>query len=797
MTLVRLIRKLIAALEGFALHRRGDQARRCKKAQQLATTLLHELDRLGFTRKVGTRKHVSYQRVKFEYPLVLTPEELWCPINLRKLPVGVRTDDLRDETVLHSLEDRLGAAVRFDYLRTGKFCYVIRLQGAAFPERFPIGAVTLPVEAPPLAFPLGIDGSGEQLWSDLAKLPHLLIVGPTGKGKSTFVHDILTTWISRNEPYDIELWLADHKGGVELNRYQELAAKRNKEGIIRRFTYKPEETIGMLQAALKEIDRRLDILRSNDCSDLGDLARMTGRYLRPIAIVIDEIFFLMLNKEKIDPEAGKGKKSGYTIRDWAEQLFAKIASAGRAPGVHLIIATQKTGKDVLTSLITANFETRAIFGVASMYESIYVLGNSAAVGLPKGRIIFRAEGGEMLEVQTPYISADQTRLIISRIARYGPDGGLGHADESRRLREDAKLLVNVACDYFQGAFAIRQIYQHDQIKGVVNKARVEEVGRILERDGVLESGGPRRARRVARAVFNRPELLDAMYGPQPGDAELRPETLQMPPGHTQDVTDSLESDPEKADTSRALGNAEKPDSELRPERPDTSCVLENRPTCAPDPALPGFVDSFLYSLDESREPTTEAISTELTKPKHRRRNFTFTPEHVDQLITARAYTEVKDAVRDLKFHGETQHAPALAKLLAEALMHAAIRPDFLVPVPLHPKRQTERGFNQSEVLVIEVANHTSAVIRNELERTRWTVPQAGLREAHRANNVAGAFTWKGEDLEGKTIVLIDDVISTGATVDSCAHALKAAGAAKVIALVCAKAGDIPESQNKS
>ena len=605
---------LFKPVEKWLRKHAGDEAKRRRKAQRLASSMLSEFSRLGFTRKVGSKKNVKRQRVRFEYPLLMTREELWCPIDLKKLPTGIRTADIQEETVLQSMEDRLNHGVRVAFTATGKLCFVVKLAGAQFPEKFPVGAVHLPADAPPLAFPLGMGGSGEQGFADLARLPHLLVVGPTGKGKSTLIHTLLTTWVGRNSSTDIELWLADHKGGVELNRYRDLKATRNKPGIVRRFTYKPDDTVGMLQDGLKEIERRLNTLRQHDCSDLADLLRCTGIYLRPIVVVIDEIFFLMLNKEKIDPGTG-GKRGGYTIRDWAEQLFAKIASSGRAPGVHLVIATQKTGKDVLTSLITANFETRIVFGVASMYDSIYVLGDSSATGLPRGRAILRHEGGAMDEYQTPWISPDQTRLIIGRIARYGPDGGLGNADAARRMRDDVKLLVKVACEQFDGAFSIRSMYQHEQVKGSITKDRVEELAQRLERDGVLEPGGPRKPRRVARAFFNRVELLDLMYGPQ---ADQRPNGDQADAGQVQDVEISQEYDREGGDTSEAQQQAGKAGSQDAEECPDTSYDRANLPDHAAlenagdDPDLPGTIDSFLQRLEE---PKPDAKPKRNAKPR--------------------------------------------------------------------------------------------------------------------------------------------------------------------------------------
>lgn len=516
--------------KAMALALGGDAARRRRRAHQLVRGLSAELHRLGFSRRsFKGRKKSKLQRVRFESPLLLTRDELWVPIDLRRLPNGVRTNELREEDALRSIEERLNTLIRLDSLANGKLCFVLRISGQAFPEIMPISAFKLPADAPTLAFPLGLDGEGGHAWADLAALPHLLVVGPTMKGKSTFVHTMLTTWISRNTDRDIELWLADHKGGVELNRYRDLMGGRTRAGIVRRFSYQPSETIEFLLAAMRELDRRNEVLRQADCSDVADYARNTGQHLRRIVIVIDEIFFLMLNKEKVDPDGQSGK--GMTISAWAEHLFAKLASAGRAAGIHLVIATQRIGKDVLTPLITANFETRAVFGVADMYQSIYIIGDSSAVGLPAGRIVFRSEGGQMREIQTPLIKPDQTRLLIHRIARYGPDGGLGKADEARRFAEDAKLLVTVACEEYEGRIAVNEIWQHARIKGAIRKDRVVEICKRLERDEVLLAGGPRKARRVATAYFGRPELLDTIYGPQ-----AAPRQPEEPPGNAQQPT---------------------------------------------------------------------------------------------------------------------------------------------------------------------------------------------------------------------------------------------------------------------
>lgn len=485
---------------------------RLVRADRLATTIQHELGRLNM---VARTKDGDVQRIHFDYPLLCTPDELWLPIDLQRLPLGIPSSRLRDDALLISLSDRCGSTVRLDTLPNNKIAFVVRLGGSTFPAVFSINSFDLPSDAPLLAFPLGLDGRGDQRWLDLARLPHLLGVGSTGKGKSVFVHNLVCTLISRNTADDIELWLADHKGGTELGRYKSLMGAKGRAGIVRRFSYEPETTIELLDQAFKEMQRRQTLLREADCADLDDYAQQTGQYLRRIVIVIDEIYHLMLNPTQLDPMPGaKGKTKATTIAKWAELLLSKIASLGRALGVHLCIFTQRSGKEVLTNLITANFESRVVFSQADMYQSIYVLGRDVARGLPKGRAVFRADDGELEMVQTPLITQSQIRLLVARIERFGPAGGLGDADASRRFLQDAKLLLQISCDHLGGSFGRAAMLRCEGVGGVFTRERFEEIAKRLERDGILVSGGPRRPRRIAPGFMNRVELLDTIYGRQ-------------------------------------------------------------------------------------------------------------------------------------------------------------------------------------------------------------------------------------------------------------------------------------------
>ncbi|GLK82006.1 ComF family protein [Ancylobacter defluvii] len=161
---------------------------------------------------------------------------------------------------------------------------------------------------------------------------------------------------------------------------------------------------------------------------------------------------------------------------------------------------------------------------------------------------------------------------------------------------------------------------------------------------------------------------------------------------------------------------------------------------------------------------------------------------------AASFGEVaRDLVHGLKYADRTDLADPLAGLMARAgaeLLHDA---EALVPVPLHPRRLFRRRFNQSALLALGIERRSGVPMRaGWLARTRATTPQVGLDRAARAGNVAGAFAVPEAaraEVAGRCIVLVDDVLTTGATIDACAKALMRAGAKRVDVLVFARVVD--------
>lgn len=155
---------------------------------------------------------------------------------------------------------------------------------------------------------------------------------------------------------------------------------------------------------------------------------------------------------------------------------------------------------------------------------------------------------------------------------------------------------------------------------------------------------------------------------------------------------------------------------------------------------------------------------------------------------ARYRLGAKMLVKALKFRGEEELIRPMAGLMAERYRGAAFfgKPEVLVPVPLHPKRKRERGFDQAALLAAGVASLCGMELgEGWLERTRWTEPQAHLGRRARLANIEGAFR-AGAAVAGRRVLVLDDVMTTGATLAACAHALRAAGAKAVYALTFAR-----------
>jgi S-DNA-T family DNA segregation ATPase FtsK/SpoIIIE len=199
-----------------------------------------------------------------------------------------------------------------------------------------------------LNFAIGRDIAGEAVVGELNKMPHLLIAGQTGSGKSVMINTLLTSLLYRNSPSDMKLILVDPKQ-VELTPYNDIPH------LLTPVIVEPEKCISALKWAVNEMERRYSLLaeeKVRDIASYNDRKKADGEAMPYIVIVIDELADLMM----------------MAARD-VEALIVRIAQKARAVGIHLVLATQRPSVDVITGLIKANVPARIAFTVASQVDS--------------------------------------------------------------------------------------------------------------------------------------------------------------------------------------------------------------------------------------------------------------------------------------------------------------------------------------------------------------------------------------------------------------------------------------------
>jgi DNA segregation ATPase FtsK/SpoIIIE, S-DNA-T family len=247
----------------------------------------------------------------------------------------------------------------------------------------------------PLAVALGKDVSGQPLVADLARMPHLLIAGTTGSGKSVCIEAIVTCLVMNNQPDNLRVALLDPKM-VELVRFNGLPH------LFGNVETNVERMLGVLRWALMEMDHRYKLLENAHSRDIISYNRKMEKRGQPtlprIALVIDELADLMM-----------------TAPDQTEHSLIRLAQMARATGIHLVVATQRPSTDVVTGLIKANFPARLAFSVASSIDSRVILDVGGAESLlGKGDMLFlNPEVGTPLRAQGVIISDQEIEAVAA------------------------------------------------------------------------------------------------------------------------------------------------------------------------------------------------------------------------------------------------------------------------------------------------------------------------------------------------------------------------------------------------
>jgi S-DNA-T family DNA segregation ATPase FtsK/SpoIIIE len=365
----------------------------------------------------------------------------------------------------------------------------------------------------PLDVPIGRDISGKTVVVNLGEMPHVLISGATGAGKSSCINSLITSLVMRATPEQVKLLLVDPKR-VEMGHYNDLPH------LLAPVVVDPKKAAGALAWAVKEMERRYDVLAENGARDItsyqqmlarGDVAleatteelvgdaierstsldsgvaRREPEVLPYIVIVVDELNDLMM----------------VAARD-VEESVVRIAQMARAVGIHLVLATQRPSVDVITGVIKANVPSRMAFAVSSLADSRVILDQAGAERLiGKGdMLLVTASSNIARRLQSPWVSEEEVRRVVENWRAQGGqretvvalDVPSSRAESSSGSGDDDDEILRQARE-----IVIRN--QSGSTSMLQRKLRVgfARAGRImdqLEIEGVVGPGDGSKARKV-------------------------------------------------------------------------------------------------------------------------------------------------------------------------------------------------------------------------------------------------------------------------------------------------------------
>ena len=351
-----------------------------------------------------------------------------------------------------------------------------------------------------LTLAMGKDINGRIVTADLASMPHVLIAGSTGSGKSVAINAMIMSLLYRTTPAQVRLILVDPKR-VELGMY---------EGIPHLFTpiiTEPKLAANALRNAVREMERRLKLLASRSVRNIDQYNKLfdsampslfdNGTEEQPlpyIVIIIDELADLMM----LD-------------RANVEESITRLAQMARAVGIHLVLATQRPSVDVITGLIKANVPTRISFRLATKVDSRTILDtNGAEALLGRGDMLFLPPGtSRLLRLHAPYVSEKETAAVVAFWKEQGQaeyvegflespkderqnnlEGGSGDENDNDPMFDDAVRLV------FEFGKASTSLLQRRLRIGYGRAAHLID---LMERDGLVGPADGSRPRELLKA----------------------------------------------------------------------------------------------------------------------------------------------------------------------------------------------------------------------------------------------------------------------------------------------------------
>jgi S-DNA-T family DNA segregation ATPase FtsK/SpoIIIE len=377
---------------------------------------------------------------------------------------------------------------------------------------------------------LGKDVAGDAIGADLARMPHLLVAGTTGAGKSGCVNAMLSSILLRATPHDVRLVLIDPKQ-VELNHYESIPH------LLTPVITNPRKAATALQNLVREMEQRYGMMNLARTRSLIELNKARAKRDEPplpyILCVIDELADLMM-------------VAGADV----EEAIVRLAQKARAVGIHLVLATQSPRVDVITGLIKANVPSRIAFAVSSQTDSRVILDQNGAESLlGKGDMLFMPLGSKVSRIQGAYIDEDEIAQLTVRWREQGEpefqedlleeveDASDGSDGDDRDFDPDEDPLLDEAIRLVaEMQTASTSMLQRRMRLGYTRAGRLID---MLERRGVISGYEGSKPRQVLVTEADVPRVLAAMRSRDGDGAEPEPGPPAMQielPGEAEELT---------------------------------------------------------------------------------------------------------------------------------------------------------------------------------------------------------------------------------------------------------------------
>ncbi len=369
-----------------------------------------------------------------------------------------------------------------------------------------------PAKASPLVGWLGKDIAGNAVWTDLQKMPHVLVAGTTGSGKSGCINAILSSILMSASPNEVRMVLVDPKR-VELNHYE------NIPHLLTPMVTSPRLAANVLANLIGEMENRYGIMAEARCRNLGELNRARKRVGEPplphILCVIDELADLMM----VAPAE-------------VEDSIIRLAQKSRATGIHLVLATQRPSTDIITGTIKVNIPARIAFAVSSQTDSRVILDQGGAEALlGQGDMLFRPAGtSKMQRIQGAFVTEEEIARITTHWSKQGEPEFEQELLEARTEPEDeaeARDIDPDQDDLLDEAIHLVVQTQTASVSMLQRRLRVgyTRAGRLidmLERRGVISGYEGSKPRQV---LITEADLARVVGGGQGSPQEPQPEPV--------------------------------------------------------------------------------------------------------------------------------------------------------------------------------------------------------------------------------------------------------------------------------